>query len=306
MSKRNLKSDRDNIAIRLVRFMQLAFLGESFRKKDLENEFGVGDRTIQRDLEALRAHGFEFKTKNGITHATALGGGFLNSCSLSLARNLGVSEIFPSFGENEIADLLNGVYKIDAKFEKFIANSALKNDFKDICSAIKNHYILNFTYAEKPRTAKPYAFIFRLGVWYVLCDEKGVLKTFTFEKISNLDVLEQTFSPENEKLAQIKENKNHWFSSAPVEAILRLSITATAYLAHKQFFIKQKITKKDEKFAYLSVTAAFEDEILNFAKLYLPYVKIIEPANLQSKFEKILKDYLEKSANATNTDGKIS
>ncbi|MDA3056187.1 MULTISPECIES: helix-turn-helix transcriptional regulator [unclassified Campylobacter] len=306
MSKRNLKSDRDNIAIRLVRFMQLAFLGESFRKKDLENEFGVGDRTIQRDLEALRVHGFEFKTKNGITHATALGVGFLNSCSLSLARNLGVSEIFPSFGENEITDLLNGVYKIDAKFEKFIANSTLKNDFKDICSAIKNHYILNFTYAQKPRTAKPYAFIFRLGVWYALCDEKGVLKTFTFEKISNLDVLEQTFSPENEKLAQIKENKNHWFSSAPVEAVLRLSITATAYLNHKQFFIKQKITKQDDKFAYLSVTAAFEDEILNFAKLYLPYVKIIEPANLQSKFEKILQDYLEKSANATNTDGKIS
>lgn len=306
MSKRNLKSDRDNIAIRLVRFMQLAFLGESFSTKDLENEFGVGDRTIQRDLKALRAHGFEFKTKNGITHATALGGGFLNTHSLSLARNLGVSEIFPSFGENEIADLLNGVYKIDAKFDKFAPNSTLKRDFNDICSAIKNHYILNFTYAEKPRTAKPYAFIFRLGVWYVLCDEKGVLKTFTFEKISNLDVLEQTFSPENEKLAQIKENKNHWFSSAPVEAVLRLSITATAYLAHKQFFIKQKITKKDEKFAYLSVTAAFEDEILNFAKLYLPYVKIIEPANLQSKFEKILQDYLEKSANATNTDGKIS
>ncbi|MBQ9877217.1 MAG: HTH domain-containing protein, partial [Campylobacter sp.] len=68
-------SDRDNIAIRLVRFMQLAFLGESFSVKDLESEFGVGDRTIQRDLKALRAHGFEFETKNGITHATALGGG---------------------------------------------------------------------------------------------------------------------------------------------------------------------------------------------------------------------------------------
>lgn len=306
MSKRNLKSDRDNIAIRLVRFMQLAFLGESFRKKDLENEFGVGDRTIQRDLKALRVHGFEFETKNGITHATALGRGFLNSCSLSLAQNLGVSEIFPSFGENEITDLLNGVYKIDAKFDKFAPNSTLKTNFEYICYAIKNHYILNFTYAQKPRTAKPYAFIFRLGVWYVLCDEKGVLKTFTFEKISNLDVLEQTFSPENEKLAQIKENKNHWFSSAPVQAVLRLDSMATAYLAHKQFFIKQKITKKDEKFAYLSVTAAFEDEILNFAKLYLLYVKIIEPANLQSKFEKILQDYLEKSANATNTDGKIS
>ena len=47
----------------------------AYRKKDLQSEFGVGDRTIQRDLEALRVHGFEFKTKNGITHATALGGG---------------------------------------------------------------------------------------------------------------------------------------------------------------------------------------------------------------------------------------
>ena len=140
----------------------------------------------------------------------------------------------------------------------------------------------------------------------MLCDEKGVLKTFTFEKITDLSVETETFAPQKDKLAQIKENKNHWFSSAPVQAVLRLDSRATAYLAHKQFFIKQKITKQDDKFAYLSVTAAFEDEILNFAKLYLPYVKIIEPANLQSKFEKILQDYLEKSANATNTDGKIS
>ena len=97
--------------------------------------------------------------------------------------------------------------------------------------------------------------------------------------------------------SQIKENKNHWFSSAPVEAVLRLSITATAYLNHKQFFIKQKITKKDDKFAYLSVTAAFEDEILNFAKLYLPYIKIIEPSYLQDEFERVLKSYLGNGEN---------
>ena len=75
MGKRNLKSDRDNIAIRLVRFMQLAFLGESFRKKDLENEFGVGDRTIDRDLKALRVHGFEFKTKKWHNLRNCVGGG---------------------------------------------------------------------------------------------------------------------------------------------------------------------------------------------------------------------------------------
>ncbi|MDA3062238.1 MULTISPECIES: WYL domain-containing protein [unclassified Campylobacter] len=226
-----------------------------------------------------------------------MGGGFLDTCSLSLARNLGVSEIFPSFGSEEITDLLNGVYKIDAKFDKFTPNSTLKRDFEEICYAIKNHNILNFTYSGKERTAKPYAFIFRLGVWYVLCDEMGVLKTFTFEKISNLDVLEQTFSPEIKKLAQIKENKNHWFSQSPVSARLRVDNTALAYLGRKKFFITQNFIDKNDKFATLAVTAAFEDEILNFAKLYLPYIKIIEPANLQSKFEKILQDYLKNGGN---------
>ncbi|MDA3054289.1 WYL domain-containing protein [Campylobacter sp. VBCF_02 NA5] len=291
------KDSRENIAIRLLKFMQFAFLGESFREKDLQSEFGVDVRTIQRDLKALRAYGFEFETKNGVTHANCVGGGFLDTCSLSLARNLGVSEIFPSFGSEEITDLLNGVYKIDAKFDKFAPNSTLKRDFEEICYAIKNHNILNFTYSGKERTAKPYAFIFRLGVWYVLCDEMGVLKTFTFEKISNLDVLEQTFSPEIKKLAQIKENKNHWFSQSPVSARLRVDNTALAYLGRKKFFITQNFIDKNDKFATLAVTAAFEDEILNFAKLYLPYVKITEPANLQSKFEKILQDYLKNGGN---------
>ncbi|WBR53800.1 helix-turn-helix transcriptional regulator [Campylobacter sp. VBCF_01 NA2] len=291
------KDSRENIAIRLLKFMQFAFLGESFREKDLQSEFGVDVRTIQRDLKALRAYGFEFETKNGVTHANCVGGGFLDTCSLSLARNLGISEIFPSFGSEEITDLLNGVYKIDAKFDKFAPNSTLKRDFEEICYAIKNHNILNFTYSGKERTAKPYAFIFRLGVWYVLCDEMGVLKTFTFEKISNLDVLEQTFSPEIKKLAQIKENKNHWFSSSPINARLRVDNTALAYLGRKKFFITQNFIDKNDKFAILAVTAAFEDEILNFVKLYLPYIKIIEPANLQSKFEKILQDYLKNGGN---------
>ncbi|MDA3070494.1 HTH domain-containing protein [Campylobacter sp. VBCF_08 NA3] len=69
------KDSRENIAIRLLKFMQFAFLGESFREKDLQSEFGVDVRTIQRDLKALRAYGFEFETKNGVTHANCVGGG---------------------------------------------------------------------------------------------------------------------------------------------------------------------------------------------------------------------------------------
>lgn len=62
----------------------------------------------------FKTHSFELETK------TAFNAGFL---ILSLAKFSIALEVM------KITNLLNGVYKIDAKFDKFTQNFTLKRDF---------------------------------------------------------------------------------------------------------------------------------------------------------------------------------
>ncbi len=53
--------------------------------------------------------------------------------------------------------------------------------------------------------------------------------------------------------------------------------------------------KDDKNRILLEVNFAFDDELLNLVKAWIPYVKIIEPKELDIKLKDILKDYIKDS-----------
>ena len=50
--------------------------------------------------------------------------------------------------------------------------------------------------------------------------------------------------------------------------------------------------KDDENGILLDVKFAFDDELLNIIKAWIPYIKIIEPQELDTKLKDILKSYI--------------
>lgn len=56
-------------------------------------------------------------------------------------------------------------------------------DFKLVSLAILNKKILCFDYKKIPRCIKPYKLVSNNEIWYVLADEKDMLKNFTLSKI---------------------------------------------------------------------------------------------------------------------------
>ena len=50
--------------------------------------------------------------------------------------------------------------------------------------------------------------------------------------------------------------------------------------------------KDDENGILLEVNFAFDDELLNVIKAWIPYIKIIEPKELDTKLKDILKNYI--------------
>ena len=67
-------------------------------------------------------------------------------------------------------------------------------------------------------------------------------------------------------------------------------ITTIKFRAKKE--LKRILFEENEEYFIVSTKIAFDDELINIVKYWIPYIKIISPLYLQEKFTNILEDYL--------------
>ena len=132
-------------------------------------------------------------------------------------------------------------------------------------------------------------------MWYLLGDEKAKLKHFTLSKIKNYELTDDTFTPSNIFLKRIEENNLKWLNTSTKSARILVLPKAREYFERKQVFKSYKLIKDDENGILLDVEFAFDDELLNIIKAWIPYMKIIKPKELDVKLKDILKDYIKDS-----------
>ena len=139
---------------------------------------------------------------------------------------------------------------------------------------------------------KPYKLSHIKGIWYVIADENGVLKNFALNKIKDLVILNKRFYPKTAFLAQITQNHNLWHSQSLKTAIIRIDIKAKYYFLRKSLPPNINLIGYDESKILIRFSYAFDDEVFNFLKLWIPYATIKEPKDLQKKFNERLREYV--------------
>ncbi|EAL5792808.1 WYL domain-containing protein, partial [Campylobacter coli] len=149
-----------------------------------------------------------------------------------------------------------------------------------------------FNYKEKSREVKPYKLLNYQGIWYLIADEKDKLKHFTFSKIKNIRKNDEIFTPKEEFLDQILNDKNIWLDDSK-EAIVKLDKKAKEHFFRKNILNNFELIDEDEQSYTLKVYFSYDDELLNVVKQWIPYMKIEKPFELKEKLDSILKDYLE-------------
>ncbi|EAH7362863.1 WYL domain-containing protein, partial [Campylobacter coli] len=147
-------------------------------------------------------------------------------------------------------------------------------------------------YKEKSREVKPYKLLNYQGIWYLIADEKDKLKHFTFSKIKNIRKNDEIFTPKEEFLDQILNDKNIWLDDSK-EAIVKLDKKAKEHFFRKNILNNFELIDEDEQSYTLKVYFSYDDELLNVVKQWIPYMKIEKPFELKEKLDSILKDYLE-------------
>lgn len=294
------ESKKDKLLARFLMMIKKLNSGQGLDPKVLIKEFGITLRTFQRDIRSLTQYcDIELVKGNDGCYHIARGlheDGFLTFGDIKVfARNSGLDGLYPKLDDEMIADVLNPKIDIayDIKPENRQDSSKLKAMFNEIGGAILEHMVLEFYYNGSQRLVKPYKLINNNGVWYLLADEKTKLKHFTLSKIKKLEATGDSFNPSKIFEKRIEQSSLKWFNQEVKSAQILILSAAREYFERKKSFGDFKRIKDDENGILIEVKFSFDDELLNLVKAWIPYVKIIEPKELNDKLKMLLKEYIQ-------------
>jgi predicted DNA-binding transcriptional regulator YafY len=290
----------DLLANRLLFILTKLNNGEKLTIEQLVKEFNVSKRTIQRDLhERLRdkAH-IPIKKENGIYSLEQCYLGKVNFDDIRhLSRFSNLDKMFPSFSKDFSQRLLDKnitkAYLI--KTYNFEEIKEFLKEFQEIEKAIINKHFLKLVYAKKERRVQPYKLANVKGIWYLVALQDSIIKTFTFRKITQLQVLNEDFTIDSKILRTIEDNETIWFSNTKVEVILKIDTYASQFFKRRKIMAYQKILEEyDDNSLLVSAQMTFENEILELVRSMIPHITIVSPLTLQKKLEESLHEYISR------------
>ncbi|MCD8213165.1 MAG: WYL domain-containing protein [Campylobacter sp.] len=287
----------DKLSTRLAQILIKLNNGETFSLNELQEEFNISKRTIGRDIKE-RLSDLPIKFENGRYGIEPYALGKLSFKDIQkFAALCGIKSMFPSLDKSFISDILSEeidqVYLIKSQNFQDLEQSG--EEFKAVSEAIISHRRVTCVYNDKPRTLNPYKLTNINGIWYLLADDDGKLKSFTFSKIVLIRVIQTTFKQNNNFIQKIQNSDMNWFSDEIIKVTLEIKPQAVSYFLRKKILPNQKIISQDESALVVSTNVSYDDEILRIVKYWLPFIRIIEPKYLQEKLLNTLKEYVKDS-----------
>lgn len=286
----------DKFAIRFLYIITQLNSGEKLTPKELALKFNVTERIIQKDLNERLNQFLPITKENGKYFLESFLIGKLGYEDIkNFAILSGLKNLYPSLEDSFLSDVLN----------KKINNSCLikggayedisdkEKEFDVIRLAIVLKHQLSFTYNNKHRVINPYKLVNNEDIWYLVGDEDGKLKTYSFTKISELFKTENEFRANKDFLEIINKNQANWFSQDSINVILEIDASAAEYFIRRDLLPNQTILRNTPDKLIVQTKVSYDDEILKIVRYWIPHLKIIEPEYLQEKLLNELNAYLK-------------
>lgn len=288
---------RDLLAKRLAFILTKLNNGERFTLKELALEFGTNTKTISRDLKERFIY-IPIKKDGKYYSLEEYALGKLNLEDIkNFATISGIKSLYPTLTNQFLTEILenkiNRVFLIKNSGFEVIENK--KEDFEKLSRAIAKHQLVEFIYKNVEKIVEPYKLINSNGVWYLCANDNEKLKTYSFTKMENLKIKNDKFNLNIELLNQIEKDEINWFSNEAKEVHLKIDNNAKEYFLRKKILANMKIIEETSEYFIVSTKIAFDDEIINLVKYWIPYIEIISPNHLAKKLNDILNSYIKRT-----------
>ncbi len=284
--------------------------GETVNVKTLAEEFGVGIRTMQKDMNERLMSTYDIVDLGHGNYAFAEGYRLKGTddeeekIAISLMKSLQHSAI------PDMNDYINTALPTAKNYEEMflfdLDFESIENigTFKVILKAIQWRVGLEFNYTKtdgstKEVTVHPYRIANFKNYWYLiaydLLDEK--IKAYYLKKIDRLHTLYENFianeATEKELVQLCSRIDSAWYSDGESQAILCVRGDARFYL-ERHLPHHMKIIEQKEDYTTMSINYNSETEVLGLVKKWLPDIEIIDNPGLSQKLDETLKTFLKR------------
>lgn len=295
-------AEHDKLACRLTQILVKLNDGESLDPLALADQFGVHPRTIQRDLNT-RFASLALKRVAGCYRLDSVKLGKLSIQDIERFANLaGVRGLFPKLTGDFMRELVDRYAQgsLLVKGHHYEDIRGKEGLFTQLEQAITQHRRMAFSYVKPEgrkdyRAIEPYKLVNHGGIWYLAGKDGDKLKSWTFTKIENLQVLD-TFIPDPSVHDTLTKEDGIWLNAKKIEVVLKVSPVVAGYFQRRSLIAHQVIEKELEDGGLIvSSKVAHPNQILPIVRYWLPNVRIISPEGYQAMLEAGLKAYLAAS-----------
>ncbi|MCW9699528.1 helix-turn-helix transcriptional regulator [Avibacterium sp. 20-129] len=291
------------LAQRLSIILSQLNLGKRLDINELAEDFDVSIRTLQRDIN---------ERLNFLPWAE-LGPRFykLDRQKLDIlteediqrfALFASISNLFPSVDKAFYQEKLT--QSVQVKGFQYEDVSHLQAQFNQLKQAISNNNFISFKYCKLTTQQTnfyqiaPYSLTNKNGIWYLIGTDQhqdNKQKTFCFTQISQLEVLAETFTPNQQFIEEIKRNDSLSHGNMIAEVVIQVSAFASPFFLRRNLLPNQKLVHKLENGELLLAAQNVNPlDILPIVQYSIPHLVIISPQNLQIELQNNLAQYLNK------------
>lgn len=307
LNKTTKVKQNDTVLRRLMVILQKLSDKETPTRRDLEIEFNVGSKTIQRDIYQRLSY-FPIE-RNDRGEYVFIEGFTLNKTSLekdemlfiylSLSQIKDINKNFEKTTHNIFSKLLTPMfsspYHIKAEtFENIDMNSTLLNNIE---KAIDEKKVLFVKLKHREFELEPYKVVSFDGIWYLLGKDKNdsKIKTVFIHEIIEMETKKEEFTI-NKSVDEILENVHSaWFEDGnSMDVTIKVNHKVAYNFKLKNILPSQEILEEYKDGSLLiKFIVSTEEDIDNTIKAWIPDVELISPTFYRNKFVKELEEYIK-------------
>jgi len=292
--------NHDTLVYRLSQMLVKLNQGEKLNPQALADEFGVNLRTIQRDLNVRFAY-LPLQKTNGYYHLDQT---FLVKLTTKdverFAGLAGVRGLFPSLSDDFLRDIFDA--RIQAavvvkghNYENLAGKEAI---FRSLEQAIVKRQHISFNYFKDDgfktySQVAPFKLINHKGIWYLVAQDGGKLKSFSFAKIERLQLLDSHFFADAQIEKQLAEEDGIWLNEEKKEIVLKVDQKVAGYFKRRKLIANQVIEKElEDGGLIISAKVGHINQVVPIVRYWIPHIRIISPEGLQADMEAEISSYL--------------
>lgn len=279
----------DVLVSRVIQILIKLYNQEHLSKSDLAYEFGVSERTIQRDI-MQRLELLPIKKDS-------LGRYYLQDTKILKSYKQDLLEVLNDILDMKVfnSEIIEKVINIPYFPVGFQLINSIDNleIFKKLNIAILEKKIVSAIYDGKTKILNPYKLINYSNNWYLLATEHGQLRVFYLYSLKALVIKNDSFTHDKRIVNKIIRKENFFIPhSSKKEVVLEINELVKEYFLNEKKLANYQIMEHKDNKIILSTMVNIDDELFRFIWQFIPFVRILSPKDLVEKNKNKIKEYL--------------